>query len=55
MSGFITTTNENEIEWPYCDGGHWECPVDGLNWCTECNPTCERCGTPAPIDEEESE
>ena len=34
--------------WPLCDGGLWECPKCGLNWCTWCDRECSECGTKRP-------
>ena len=44
----MTTTNNNPQ--PQCEGGLWECPTEGLNWCTRCNTECEECGTKQPED-----
>lgn len=41
-------TPTEERPWSHCEGGLWECPRDGLNWCTDCDPHCQVCKTARP-------
>lgn len=44
---------DTKDRWTHCDGVPWECPIDGLNWCTECDPICDSCGTDKPTTNQE--